>query len=361
MVAARATSTTRPRPAAATPTTAGSAASWRPRPAGRCTEHAVPGLAAAGRRPRRPAGRRAGRACPTARWCCSTAWSPAGSRRSRAGGRPAAAGRAGAPAAGRRDRAARRAAAELDAPGAADAAGRHGGGGDQRGAPPARWSAGTACPRTGCTSPRPGWTRPPLATGHRRRRPRLLCVAAVTPRKGQDVLVEALAELADRPGRWPASARWPRPRLRRRAARPDRPAGLDDRVRLAGPLHRCRAGRPLRRRRPAVLASRTETYGMVVTEALARGIPVLATPRPALPDTLGHAPGRQPARPAGPARRPGALAAALRRWLDDAALRYRLRRPARRAAGHTARVGAHRTSAWTRCWSGCAAAGRDAA
>ena len=39
-----------------------------------------------------------------------------------------------------------------------------------------------------------------------------------------------------------------------------------------------------------VLPSRGETFGMVVTEALARGIPVLTTDVDALPDTLGQAP-----------------------------------------------------------------------
>jgi glycosyltransferase involved in cell wall biosynthesis len=44
-----------------------------------------------------------------------------------------------------------------------------------------------------------------------------------------------------------------------------------------------------------VLASRTETYGMVVTEALARGLPVIATAVGGLPEALGQASdGRRP-------------------------------------------------------------------
>ena len=36
-----------------------------------------------------------------------------------------------------------------------------------------------------------------------------------------------------------------------------------------------------------VLASRAETYGMVVTEALARGLPVIATAVGGVPEALG--------------------------------------------------------------------------
>ncbi len=79
-----------------------------------------------------------------------------------------------------------------------------------------------------------------------------------------------------------------------------------------------------------MLVSWTETYGMVVTEALARGIPVLATAAGALPDTLGHAPDGS---------RPGLLVAARRprraggraalAGSTTPSLRYRLRRSAR--------------------------------
>ena len=78
-----------------------------------------------------------------------------------------------------------------------------------------------------------------------------------------------------------------------------------------------------------VLASRAETYGMVVTEALARGLPVIATAVGGLPEALGRTDdGRRPGLLV-PPEDSAALAAALRGWLVDADLRQRLREAAR--------------------------------
>ncbi|WP_435123633.1 glycosyltransferase family 4 protein [Micromonospora tulbaghiae] len=159
---------------------------------------------------------------------------------------------------------------------------------------------------------------------------RLLCVAAVTPLKGHDVLAAALAEVADLD--WTCD--WVGPPDRDRAFA-DRlrgrlsATGLGGRVRLTGP----RTGPDLAATYAAadllVAPSRRETYGMVVTEALARGVPVLASDTGGLPDTLGHAPGGDRPGLLVPPGDPGATAAALRRWLTDPGLRDRLRRAAR--------------------------------
>ena len=78
-----------------------------------------------------------------------------------------------------------------------------------------------------------------------------------------------------------------------------------------------------------VAPSRTETYGMVVTEALARGIPVVGAEVGGLPEALGRtADGRLPGILVPPGD-PAPLADALRRWLTDAGLRDDLRRAAR--------------------------------
>nr|WP_318205945.1 glycosyltransferase family 4 protein [Streptomyces sp. SCL15-4] len=159
---------------------------------------------------------------------------------------------------------------------------------------------------------------------------RLLCVAAVTPRKGQHRLVEALAAVRDLPwtcecvgglGHDPAYVA----RVEESIAR----HGLTGRLRLTGP----RSGAALDASYAAadlmVLASRAETYGMAVTEALARGVPVLATDVGGLPEAVGRAPdGRVPGILV-PPEDPGALAAALRRWSGDPDVRRRLRAAAR--------------------------------
>ena len=76
-----------------------------------------------------------------------------------------------------------------------------------------------------------------------------------------------------------------------------------------------------------VLASRGETYGMVVTEALARGLPVVATAVGGVPEALGWSGATRPGLLVPPDDVAG-LAAALRRWLDDHDLRQRLRQAA---------------------------------
>jgi glycosyltransferase involved in cell wall biosynthesis len=158
----------------------------------------------------------------------------------------------------------------------------------------------------------------------------LLCVAAVAPHKGHDLLLAALAKIADLSWRCTCIGTLDRDpgfaELVRRQVHAD---GLEHRVRFAGPrtggdLDSAYASADL-----LVLASHAETYGMVVIEALARGLPVVATAVGGLPEALGHgADGRRPGLlvPPGDA---GAFAAALRDWLGDADLRDRLRRTAR--------------------------------
>jgi glycosyltransferase involved in cell wall biosynthesis len=105
--------------------------------------------------------------------------------------------------------------------------------------------------------------------------------------------------------------------------------GIEGRVSFAG----TRAGADLAASYAAadllVLPSRVESYGMVVTEALSRGLPVVAAEVGGVPEALGH--GADGARP-GLLVPPGdsaALAAAIRSWLADAELRRWLRRAAR--------------------------------
>jgi len=158
----------------------------------------------------------------------------------------------------------------------------------------------------------------------------LLCVAALTPDKGHDVLLDALAMATDLSWRCDCVGSLVRePAFADAVRRRARDGGLGDRVRFPGPC----TGRELDRAYAAadllVLPSHAETYGMVVIEALSRGQPVLATEVGGVTEALGS--GEDGTRPGllVPPGDPGALGAALRAWLEDAELRDRLRRAAR--------------------------------
>lgn len=155
---------------------------------------------------------------------------------------------------------------------------------------------------------------------------RLLCVGAVTHGKGQELLVEALAELADLEWccRCVGSVGVDRDfaeSVRRRVVA----AGLGDRLALPGPVVGSARDDVYATSDLLVAPSRVETFGMVVTEALARGIPVVAARVGGLPEALGRAPdGQRPGILVAPGDQ-ASLADALREWLTDPALRQRLR------------------------------------
>jgi glycosyltransferase involved in cell wall biosynthesis len=168
----------------------------------------------------------------------------------------------------------------------------------------------------------PGTDPAPLADGTDGAS-RLLCVASLTPLKAQDLLIEALATVEEPWELLCAGALSRAPAYVTRVEDLVVRRGLDDRVRLTGPLTGKELDAAYAEADLVVLASRAETYGMVVAEALARGIPVLATAVGGVPETLGQAGVLVP---------PGdatALAGALRRWLGDPGLRDRLRAVAR--------------------------------
>ena len=123
----------------------------------------------------------------------------------------------------------------------------------------------------------PGVDPAPLAPGARVERG-LLCVGALTPTQGPGPARRG-ARRGPRPGVDRHAGRpAARPRARRRRPRRDRaararPVGSGLAGALTGAaLDAAYAGADL-----LVVPSRAETYGMVVTEALARGIPVLVS------------------------------------------------------------------------------------
>ncbi len=173
----------------------------------------------------------------------------------------------------------------------------------------------------GVVTAHPG-TDPAPATVASRAGGRLICVGVVAPHKGQDVLVRTLARLKE-VGDWTCTF------VGSLSTAPDFVADLKQtvhieqlatRVSFAGTL----AGRALDaaygRADLVVAPSRTESFGMVVAEALARGIPVVASRVGGIPEALS----RSGAGILVPADDPAALETVLREWWASPSLRTEL-------------------------------------
>lgn len=178
-----------------------------------------------------------------------------------------------------------------------------------------------------CTVIPPGTDPAPLATGSSCGELALLCAASLTPRKGHAVLFRALARLAHRPWRLRCAgsdALHPATAMALRALIAE--LELADRIEFLGELDADALAVCYREADVFVLPSFHEGYGMVLAEALARGLPIISTTAGAIPDTV-------PA-DAGLLVPPGdetALAEALARVMDDPGLRQRLAAGARTA------------------------------
>ena len=149
---------------------------------------------------------------------------------------------------------------------------------------------------------------------------RLLAVGAITPRKGHLLLVAALGGLRDLDWRLTcigSTVRDPGAAAALRGAIGER--GLGERITLLGEQPQAALAAAYRDADLFVLPSYHEGYGMACVEALAHGLPVIATTAGAIPETVAAdasllvAPGDE-----------AALRAALRRALGDASLRARL-------------------------------------
>ena len=159
---------------------------------------------------------------------------------------------------------------------------------------------------------------------------RLICVGVLGRHKGQDLLVEALADLAE--WDWHCVLAGPLDRdpayVEQLQARITR-LGYGHRIRLSGVLTGAALSHAYTTADLLVAPSRAETYGMAVTEALAHGLPVIAAAVGGLPEALGStADGTRPGQLVPPGD-PAVLAAALAHWLGDEHHRHRLRAAAR--------------------------------
>lgn len=115
----------------------------------------------------------------------------------------------------------------------------------------------------------------------------LLAVGSIVPRKGYHLLVEALAALRDRDwhltiiGAQDRAADTMRDLTAQIAA-----AGLTDRINLAGAVDHAALASAYDTADLFVMPSLFEGYGMVLTEALARGLPILCTTGGAAAETV---------------------------------------------------------------------------
>jgi glycosyltransferase involved in cell wall biosynthesis len=165
----------------------------------------------------------------------------------------------------------------------------------------------------------PGVARAPRARGSKGA-PHLLAVGSVTPRKGHDVLIDALAGIADVDWRLTiaGSLAWAPDHARSLAAKVEA-AGLSKRVDLAGEVDDSALQALYSSADIFVMPSLYEGYGMALAEAMVRGLPIVATTGGAAAETL----------PTGAALKvapgdPVALRDALSRLVSDARLRTQL-------------------------------------
>ena len=104
--------------------------------------------------------------------------------------------------------------------------------------------------------------------------------------------------------------------------------GLVGRVHITGPLVDAELEQVWATTDLLVLTSRSETYGMVVVEALSRGVPAVVVAGTGAVEALGQVAGVRPGAVIPPDER--MLAQVLRGWLTDPDLRCRWRTTARR-------------------------------
>lgn len=178
----------------------------------------------------------------------------------------------------------------------------------------------------------PGVDPAPLARGSRAQGSEggplaLLTVGSLVPRKGHEVLLTALAQLAELDWRLTCAGSLARdPALVARLRSLCAESGLAERVDFRGEVADAELERLYDGADLFVLASLYEGYGMVYTEAVARGLPVIATRTGGVPEAV----------PAGagilvPPGDAAALAETLRRVIGEPEAYAQLRAGARAA------------------------------
>lgn len=173
----------------------------------------------------------------------------------------------------------------------------------------------------------PGTDAAPIAAGSRQETLTFLAVGSVVPRKGFGTLMDALALVAQRPWRLIVAGSLDRaPETVAQVMSRLHAAGLSERVEFLGELNGDALAEVYGRADVFVLPTFYEGYGMVVAEAIARGLPVISTPTGGIPSLVGDRAGLLV-----PIADVPALAHALAQVIDDPATLDRLRHGARDA------------------------------
>ena len=177
-----------------------------------------------------------------------------------------------------------------------------------------------AVPADKVTVAEPGTDPAPRAPGSAAGPLQLLSVGAIVPRKAYDILVRALGTLKDQDWRLTIAGptdRSPEALAAVRAVIGE--AGLADRIALVGPVNQERLADLYASADVFLLASLYEGYGMVLAEAMARGLPIVCTTGGAAAETVPDDAAIKV--PPGDER---AFTLAVQRVLQDAGLRRRI-------------------------------------
>lgn len=177
-----------------------------------------------------------------------------------------------------------------------------------------------ALPPARITVAEPGTDPAERARGSGKDALQLLAVGSIVPRKAYDLLVRALAPLRGRS--WHLTIAGPADRSAEasaalQAAIAD--TGLADRVSLIGPVTQARLAELYATADAFLMPSLYEGYGMVLGEAMARGLAIVCTTGGAAAETVPDAAALKVA-----PGDVGALSHAIQRLLDEPVLRRRL-------------------------------------
>ena len=144
-----------------------------------------------------------------------------------------------------------------------------------------------AVPADRITVAEPGTAPAPRAIGSGRSEPTILTVGAISARKGYDVLVAALARLQGEAWRLVIAGATDRaPEVHAALREAIRHHGLEARVTLTGAISDAEIEALYAQADLFVMPSRYEGYGMVLAEAMARGLPIITTTGGAAAETV---------------------------------------------------------------------------